>query len=45
MTQGPEHDVTPLAPGRGDGERVTALEFQAGPLVTAFQFLTKVRCS
>lgn len=44
MTQGPEHDVTPLALGWGDGERVTALEFQAGPLMLTRQFLTKVRC-
>ena len=45
VTQGPERDVTPLAPGQGDGVRVTALESQAGPLVPACQFLTKVRCS
>lgn len=45
VTQGPERDVTPLAPGRDDGERVTALESQAGPLVPACQFLTTVRCS
>lgn len=44
VTQGPEHDVTALAPGRDDGERVTALESQAGPLVPACRFLTKVRC-
>lgn len=44
VTQGPEHDVTLLAPGRGDGERVTALGFQAGPLGPGCRFLTKVRC-